>query len=85
MAYEQKPGQGSLFQNTAKEKDSHPDYRGDANIDGVTYEIAGWRKVAKSGKPYLSLSLKVKQERQQETPRDKAMRGITNMDDSIPF
>lgn len=63
MAYSLKDGQGSLFKNSHKEKDSHPDMRGDCMLDGVVYEISGWSKVTQKGDRFLSLSIKPKQER----------------------
>ena len=76
MAYEQKPGQGSLFKNDKKGNENAPDYNGTANIDGTTYRLSGWIKEGKSGK---WMSLKV------EFPRPKAANtGTTRMSDIDP-
>lgn len=54
------PGFGALFQNNNKAKDTHPDYQGNACCPHcqTQVELAGWKKQSKTGKPYLSLSLK---------------------------
>ena len=62
MPYETKPGQGALFKNDKKGNEKAPDYRGSANINGVTFDIAGWIKKGAKGN-YMSLSVKEKQER----------------------
>lgn len=54
MAYEHKEGQGSLFKNE-KANDRQPDFKGTIVIGGVTYEVAAWKKTARSGKEYMSL------------------------------
>jgi hypothetical protein len=55
---------GALFKN--KEKDeSHPtwaDYKGSINVDGTDYWLSAWLKKSKDGKPYMSLSVKPKNE-----------------------
>lgn len=57
MAYQPKPGSGTLFKNDRKEKDSHPDYRGDLCLpDGEIIRLAGWIKDGAKGK-FLSLSV----------------------------
>ena len=38
---------GVLFKNDRKEKDSHPDYRGNIEVDGKEYYIKGWKKESK--------------------------------------
>lgn len=60
MAYEQRDNTGTLFNNDRKQKENQPDFKGEALINGVTYEVAGWNKVSKKGSSYLSLSYKVK-------------------------
>lgn len=41
--YKHKPDQGTLFKNTFKKNDSHPDYTGTYTThDGVTREFAAW-------------------------------------------
>ena len=58
--YEMKDGDGSLFKNDKKAKETDADYNGSARLDGTDYSINGWKKTAKSGVSYLKLSLRPK-------------------------
>jgi hypothetical protein len=100
MAYELREGQGSMFPNRKKEPGSkQPDWRGDALVNGVVMEVAGWSKEGAKGS-FLSLSIKPKQERKDDAPTGggqprqyaddritsgPAPRRTENMDDDIPF
>ena len=52
---------GVLFKNDKKEKETHPDAKGSALINGVEYWISAWRNNTKEGKPYTSLKFEQKQ------------------------
>ena len=72
MAYELRPGSGSLFKNDRKEQPNHADYRGDgALLDGTPIWISAWIKETNAGKKFLSLSFKEKEPRQQQ-PRQQS-------------
>ena len=58
---------GVLFPNT-KTHEKQPDLRGSVKVNGVEYDVAGWKRVAKSGIPYVSLALQKKEDR----PKAKA-------------
>jgi hypothetical protein len=81
MGYEQKPGNGSLFRNDKKEKDAHPDYRGDAVLlDGTQVWLSAWIKQGKKGK-FMSLSIQPK-----DASKTSTEKALTNADDSgVPF
>ena len=55
---------GIFFKNDRKEKDSHPDYKGSINIEGVEYWLSGWIKVNSqdASKRFISLSVQPKQQ-----------------------
>lgn len=55
MAYEHKPGTGSMFQNTNKKSESAPDYKGEINLNGKVIKLAGWITQSKNGQQYLKL------------------------------
>lgn len=94
MAYERKDGDGTLFKNDRKEKDTHPDYTGSILINGVDHWLSAWLKQGKNGK-FMSLSAKPKQERAQEIVNQsrqsygEASGGSygqsAELDDEIPF
>ncbi len=80
MAYEQRPGSGSLFRNEYKEQgDNKPDYKGTiADLDGKQFNLAGWVKETKTGKKFFSLKMEVIVEGEKEDlPPDAS--------DDLPF
>lgn len=81
MAFELKPGQGTLFANDKQGNDKRPDRRGELNIDGTIYELSGWIKEGKNG-PWLSLSCKPKEQRENRSDRRQNRR---DDDGSVPF
>ena len=60
VKYQMKDGEGSLFKNDKKSKETDADYNGSARLNGTDYSINGWKKQAKSGVSYLKLSLRSK-------------------------
>ena len=74
---------GALFRNDRKEKETQPDYTGEARIEGVEYRLSAWLNESKNGKKYMGLKLTAKDDmpRQQapaaEPPQD--------FDAEIPF
>lgn len=68
---------GVLFQNPKRDeekdpdkKQKHPHYRGQCEIDGIKYWVAGWKRIAKKTKqPYMSLSFTVCEGQDSETSK----------------
>lgn len=56
MAYEHKEGQGSLFNNDRKEKETHPDLSGKIMVNGKLHWLAAWNKQGPNGS-FISLSI----------------------------
>lgn len=66
---------GTLGKNKRKTEDTHPEYAGQAIIDGVEYWVSGWIKANReTGEKFFSLSYKKKVPRgegQQSRPAPK--------------
>ena len=84
---------GVLFKNDRKEKDTHPDYKGSINADGVEYWLSAWMKEGAKGK-FMSFSLTPKEQTQTAAQvaqkavppqRQQAAPVVDDLDDSIPF
>jgi len=62
--YTPKDNSGSIFKNDRKEKDTHPDGKGSALIDGVEYWVSSWNKTSAKGVQFRSLSFQRKEQPQ---------------------
>jgi hypothetical protein len=75
MAWEKRPGQGSLFKNDKKQQETHADMKGDALVhcpncakDFEAWLSAWWREGR--GGDFLNMSIKPKEERSSpQTPK----------------
>ena len=82
MAYD-KTNSGILSRNDRKEQDTHPDFRGEINVDGTDYWLSAWVKERKDGSgKFFSLSVKPKDSAPAKAQPKKA---LAEMDDDIPF
>ena len=75
MAYEHKENKGSIFKNEKKEKETQPDYTGQANVDGTVYNVSAWINKSKGGKKYFGLSFSI--------PKSKEDKPLSK--DELPF
>lgn len=76
---------GVLFKKSEKKQPNHSDYDGTLNVEGREYFLNGWIKTAKSGKTFLSLSVKAKQAKPVENRPADDSGGIHGMQEDIPF
>jgi hypothetical protein len=84
---------GSLGKNKRKEKDTHPDYAGQINVDGRDYWLSAWLKTNnQTGEKFFSLAVKPKEVKAGVQGNDgfgdqpPARRPAKDdFDDSIPF
>ena len=50
--------EGAIWGNTRKQKDTHPDFTGNAIVDGVEYKIAAWKRSPNANPKAPSLKFK---------------------------
>jgi hypothetical protein len=82
MAYDN-TNRWTLNKNERKEKDTHPDYKGSINVDGVDYWLDGWIKDGANGK-FISGS--IKQKDANGYAQKPALTTIDpDLDDEVPF
>lgn len=75
---------GVLFRNKDKDTDRHPDYRGTLDVNGETFWISGWIKVAgpqakNPGEKFMSLAITPQRQSNSSAPLDDSDT------DDIPF
>ena len=85
MAYEQKDNSGSLYKNDRREKDTHPNAKGTALIDGREYWVDAWTNKDRNGNPYQSLKFKLKEATRGEPSKTYNEPPADDLDSEIPF
>jgi len=82
MAFEQKELSGALFKNKRRTQPSHPDYTGQAKIDGIEYWVSAWIKNTPNGDKYMSMAYTKKDVQ----PSNNDFEQNTDFDNSdVPF
>jgi hypothetical protein len=83
MAYEMRPGQGSLFKNDKKTDERHPSLKGKVMLpNGEVRWISGWTKATAAGEKWISLSVG---DLVQGGGQPQAKPVVVESDDDIPF
>lgn len=83
MAYDN-TNRWTLNKNDRKEKETHPDYKGSLNLDGVDYWLDGWIKDGANGK-FISGTLKAKDVQRDTDDRGQTLPVTAELDDDCPF
>jgi hypothetical protein len=83
---EHKENTGVLFRNTYKTKDSQPDYKGTALIDGKLKEVAMWVNTSKENLQYFKAQFQdsTKEVEQGGIQKDQEIKK-EQKDDGLPF
>ena len=77
---------GVLFKNDRKESDRHPDYTGTyTDGDGNEFWLSAWIKTGQSGKKFMSLSTRRKDENQGQKPANSKPADNFDFEQDIPF
>lgn len=84
MSYDN-TNRGAIWKNDRKEKDTHPDFKGELNVNGEAFWVSAWKRKpdANPNSPALSFSIQPKEEK----PQQQAQPGPSSFDEdsSIPF
>ena len=82
--YEQRDNTGSLFKNSRKEKENHPDYTGNCMVNGKEMRMSAWVKEGKSGK-FFSFSFSEPYLKEAGEPAKAVDNSVDAFEDDIPF
>lgn len=92
MAYEMRPGSGSLFKNDKKTTDKHPNLKGRVMLpNGEERWLSAWTKKTSAGETWVSLAIgDLCNPGAAVQPLDahnqaKGNAFVTDVDDDIPF
>ncbi|MES2602123.1 MAG: hypothetical protein V4602_15075 [Pseudomonadota bacterium] len=94
MAEMDKTNRGAIWKNQKKERDTHPDFTGSLNVNGVEFWVSAWKRKedASDKAPALSFSIKPKEDRAAPPARNsyadakgRAPARNDDMQDDIPF
>ncbi len=77
---------GSIWKNEDRKSDSHPQFKGSAEVNGVEYWVSGWLRKADANPkaPAMSFSFTAKEEQSARKPTPSPSIGNDDLED-IPF
>ena len=86
--FKHKNGSGSIFKNSYKDKDTHPDYKGKIVLqDGTEQDIALWIKDTATGGKFFSAAISNPYVKDNTNEAVKAVRDLPQnyLDNDLPF
>ncbi len=95
MTQQSNENRGAIWKNLRKERDTHPDFTGSLNVNGVEFWVSAWKRKedAPAKAPALSFSIKPKEDRAAPPARrdsysdvkGRAPARYDDMQDEVPF
>jgi hypothetical protein len=80
---------GSIWKNEDRKSDTHPQFKGSAEVNGVEYWVSGWLRKADANPkaPAMSFSFTAKEQQSQQSQAapKQAPANDFDLDESIPF
>lgn len=78
---------GGIWGNDRKETDRHPDFRGQANIEGVEYWVAAWKRGPNDNpkSPALRFAFTPKDAKPKHEQQPEPDQGGDPLEGDIPF
>lgn len=79
---------GVLFKNDRKEKETHPDYKGNyTDANGAEFWLSAWLKKDKNGNTFMSLSTTAKDDAHNRGMAQvrQAAKPTEELEDDLPF
>ena len=80
---QRKDKSGVIFKND-KKSDSHPDFKGQAMVDGSDYWLSVWINESKAGRKYMSVKFNLKDEVQNQGMK-QAQHPTQDFEQDLPF
>ena len=85
MAEYSNENRGSIWRNERKTSDTHPDFTGTLNVDGVEYFVDAWKRKPDASEKAPALSFKVKRKDKQGTSKPPRQQLPDDDLDGAPF
>lgn len=87
MADYDNTNRGAIFKNDQKKTDSHPDFTGSLNVDGIEFWVNAWKRKAGASEksPALTFSVKMKDSAPKQDKTVSQSQTSDDFEDDIPF
>jgi len=77
---------GSIWKNEDRKSETHPQFKGSAEVNGIEYWVSGWLRKADANPKAPAMSFSFTAKDQQSVPKPTPSPGIGDNDlEDIPF
>jgi hypothetical protein len=74
---------GSIWKNDDKQTETHPDFKGSINVEGVEYWLSAWKRKEGANPKAPALSFSIQKKESQATQAKAAIQEPAGFDDSL--
>ncbi len=75
---------GFIFKNDRKTQETHPDYKGTINVDGVEKSISLWVKEGQKGK-FFGAAISEPYKKEEQPAKEAVTETVKAEEDDLPF